>query len=431
MSHKTVAAILAAAVAAGGTFTVSYPTGYNRGHFERAKGHYFTALGSKYVQPTHFTLSFGATAVTVTLAAGLTTIPAGTPLYFQLEMVGAETMRVPAREQIDGALSTKFVEGVALKALSFNLGAPLTLDADGICASQSVTLLVEALLNGALTTGNTNDDGSVNLDVPRALVAAWTTTAILTITGKDQYGQTIVEKSASGTTFTGKKAFAKITSAVFSASVTGATIGTSDVLGLPVWLKDGAHILSVAKDGRTYNRNPRTVRLPFYIDVTDTGVGSAAGPELISPVAGAITSLVVVVRTAISTGGAVTAAVGTTAVTGLSVTVANSATKGTAASDAPSNDGTEIVAVGDRIQIIPGDAFNGGGDLEGYIEITPTYPHEGTWAYGLSENTASTATTADVRGTFKPVDACDGAVGYELIVLAPDPQLIGNPQYAG
>ena len=123
--------------------------------------------------------------------------------------------------------------------LQVDLGAPVAASANAICLSQSVTGGVAALLNGAL--GGT-------LDVPRNVVAAWTNTAVCTVTGTDVYGRTLVESSASGTSMTGKKAFKTITSVVFSASVTSATVGTGDVLGLPYRIGGKFDILAAYAD---------------------------------------------------------------------------------------------------------------------------------------------------------------------------------------
>lgn len=111
-----------------------------------------------------------------------------------------------------------------------NFGAPITADADGVAASQSVTVATTPLaaINGALATA-----GVATFDVPRNVVAAWTGTAVLTVTGTDQYGSVMTQASASGTSLTGTKAFKTVTSCSFSADVTSATIGTGDVLGLP------------------------------------------------------------------------------------------------------------------------------------------------------------------------------------------------------
>jgi hypothetical protein len=160
------------------------------------------------------------------------------------------------------------------------------------------------LINGALASG-----GVATFDVPRNVVAAWTNTATITVTGTDEYGNTVVETSASGTSMAGKKAFKTITSVVPSANITGATVGTGDVLGLPVFLPGAGHVLSELQDG----------------DVATAGT---------------------------------------------------------------------VVA-------------------------------------GLSVNTESTATTADVRGTYDPNSACNGALRFELLVALPDPTHLGNAQFAG
>lgn len=60
-----------------------------------------------------------------------------------------------------------------------------------------------------------------------------------------------------------------------------------------------------------------------------------------------------------------------------------------------------------------------------------TVPTAGTFVAGLAVNTKSTATTADVRGTYDPNSACDGAKVFELDILLADPTFLGNPQFAG
>lgn len=138
--------------------------------------------------------------------------------------------------------------GGAINADRSKIGAPLTniviesftpivADADGVCASQGVTGGVLALINGALASG-----GVATFDVPRNVVGAWTNTSILTVTGTDVHGATVVESSASGTSMTGVKAFKTITSVVFSATVTGATVGSGAKLGLTYRPKVGGFI---------------------------------------------------------------------------------------------------------------------------------------------------------------------------------------------
>ncbi len=113
---------------------------------------------------------------------------------------------------------------------------------------------------------------------------------------------------------------------------------------------------------------PRRVLLPFSINETDTLAGTSA--ELVSPGAGRIVALHLVVQKAVTTGGPVTLAVGVTAVDGLSIAVADGATKGTTAFDTPTaGHASAIVAAGSRIQVIPDAAFTTAGAVSGFVEL--------------------------------------------------------------
>ena len=117
-----------------------------------------------------------------------------------------------------------------------------------VSASQSVS--ASALINGASATG-----GVATLDVARNVIAAWTTTAIITVTGTDIYGQAQTEASASGTSFTGKKAFATVTGIAVSTAVTAFTAGTGSVLGFPFRAISGdffSPMLADAADAGTF-----------------------------------------------------------------------------------------------------------------------------------------------------------------------------------
>lgn len=110
------------------------------------------------------------------------------------------------------------------------------------------------------------------------------------------------------------------------------------------------------------------VIVPFFINQTDTLAGTSA--ELISPVDGFVKALYVTVQAAVGTGGGVTVEVNGTAVAGLTVTVADSATKGTVYSDTPTaGSSTREVEVGDRLEIIPADAFATSGAISGFLVI--------------------------------------------------------------
>ncbi|HMH58958.1 MAG TPA: hypothetical protein VK537_07235, partial [Galbitalea sp.] len=85
-------------------------------------------------------------------------------------------------------------------------------------------------------------------DVPRNIIGAWTTSSTVTVTGTDYYGQTQTE-TQTGTAFTGKKAFASITSITSSAAVTAATFGTGNVLGLPFYVGNSGDFFAPVFDG--------------------------------------------------------------------------------------------------------------------------------------------------------------------------------------
>jgi hypothetical protein len=105
--------------------------------------------------------------------------------------------------------------------------------AAGYSASASIGAGANAVLGGTLSTG-----GVGIADVPRNVVGAWTTSSTVTVTGTDFYGYPQTE-AQTGTTFTGKKAFATVTQITSSAAVTAATFGTGNVLGLPFAVRSG------------------------------------------------------------------------------------------------------------------------------------------------------------------------------------------------
>lgn len=112
----------------------------------------------------------------------------------------------------------------------------------------------------------------------------------------------------------------------------------------------------------------RTITVPFSIGQTDLLAGASA--ELASPVAGEIVGMTVIVQTAVTTGGPITAAVGVTAVDGLSCVVADGATKGTVIPDTPTaGHASRVVTAGSRIQVIPDASFNAAGAVNGFVEI--------------------------------------------------------------
>lgn len=424
MAHKVVSSTLSADVAAGGTFTISYPTGFDEGHFDNTHGHILvTGANDKYNSPGDFTLTFGTSNITVTTGSGMPTLPANTKVWVQLDLQGDD------KGDVDDLRSIERVARAEL--LLVNLGAPDTADPNGYVESQDLTsagvFSVDTTVAAALAAAALGGTA----DVPRNVVAAWTTTAVLTVTGTDEYGKTLVESSASGTSFTGKKAFKTVTNISASANITGLTVGTGDVLGLPVFLPAADNILDEFKDGiRVVADRRAEVRVPFQIDQTDL-----LAPTNISmpcPVDGVISALETMAWKAVTTGGAVTMKVNNTAVDGLSVTVADGGGAGDFYTDSPTaGHASTIVAKNDKLEIIPSAAFATAGALTGNVVISRSaaYQVDGTVVAG--DQTDPTATTGDVRGTYDPTAVPDGATTFALLVALPDPAYKGLAQYAG
>lgn len=422
MSFKIAEVTLASAVASAGTFTVSYPDGTTAGSFA-TYGHKLYARGLQ----AHFTqdagqisLSFGASNITVTYN-GSTSIPANTVVTVQLNERGA-----------DDRLAEKDLQG--MKRMSFNtpvridLGAPDTADADGILESQDLTAAgAYSVLAFNGVYGDPYNNNYAVLDVPRNVVAAWTGTAVLTVTGKDEYGNVMIEKSGSGTSFTGKKAFSTITDIAVSANVTSLTVGTGDVLGLPAFVEKASQIIAEIKDNAIQPRTPPSVTLTSRVALTDGTYGVVN-----VPVAGTIVAIKTVeVEGGITTNDAVlTFKIGTTAITNGAVTIA---TSGSAAGvkDTASPTAANVVAVNDAINVTV--SGTPGGSKTAFvtfvIEIADSDQLDGTFVAGVQ--TAATATTGDVRGTYDPDDTCDGSLSFGLIVLLSDPTYKGVDQYDG
>lgn len=223
MAFDTVSTVVPAAVPSGGTITFAYPAGKDAGNYRGGAGHSMIARGlmTRFTSPSQFSVAFNASTVVVTYN-GATTIPAGTNVSLELGSIGG--LDAPSK------LLNTTNRTARLDTYLVDFGAVDAAVANGVLASQAITLASgpAAGINGSLATG-----GVATLDVPRNVVAAWTGTAVLTVTGTDEYGAVVKESSASGTSFTGKKAFKTVTGVSVSADVTGATVGTGNVLGLP------------------------------------------------------------------------------------------------------------------------------------------------------------------------------------------------------
>lgn len=297
MSFSVVNGTLAADVATAGTFTVGYPSNKDSGNYYGAHGHMFViGQNNAYKYPNDFDLTFGTSSITVTNKT-TTTWLSGSSFRVQLEEQGVRQYRS------DSATPALIPNAYKSSSLLVSLGAPDAAVANGVSVSQSVVVATTPL---ATITGSLASGGVATFDNPRNVVAAWTGAAVVTVTGTDVYGKSLSEASASGTSLAGKKAFKTITSVSFSANVTAATVGSGDVLGLPVYLAEIGFVMKELQDG-------------------------------------------------------------------------SAATAGT------------VVA-------------------------------------GVQSAGGATTTTGDVRGTYDPNAACDGAKAFQLVVLAPDPAYVGMLQ---
>jgi hypothetical protein len=225
MSFKIITGTLASDVASTGTFTVSYPTGTNAGHYAESVAHSIVINQNVYAYPAGFSLTFGSSNITVTNNSG-GTWSSGSSYTLQAELIG-----VTQYTDVDsGFTPINTIRPIMLETV---LGTPAAASSTAVAASQSVAAAGSATL------------ASTSLDVPRNVVAAWTTSAKITVKGTDVYGVSMSESMATaGTSFTGKKAFKTITSITSDTAVTALTAGTGNVLGLPFYLPAAGSVIS-------------------------------------------------------------------------------------------------------------------------------------------------------------------------------------------
>jgi len=237
----------------------------------------------------------------------------------------------------------------------------------------------------------------------------------------------MVEKSASGTSHTGKKAFKTVTSFSVSANVTALTVGTGVVLGLPVAVAKEENILWELINGALKPSNPALIRLYFQTDETDTLAGTSI--YLSSPCAGTIKRMETTVWKAVTTGGTLTLTNDTVAVAGLAVVVGDTSAVGVTDSDTPTlGDASTAVVAGGVIKVVGDAAFATAGALTGFVEIEPTSHLNGTFVGALQA--ASSYTSADVRGTYISPVTPDGATSITLLAALAQPDYLGVAQKA-
>jgi hypothetical protein len=134
---------------------------------------------------------------------------------------------------------------------------PATAVANCLATAQTATSTVTLTAGTSVTkTRNTIDEVVYVLDVPRGISitgTAGTTAVTFTVSGYDIYGQAMTEAitgPSGATTTNGKKAFKQIKSITVSATTTAnVTVGTSDVLGVPVRVTDAGYVARIGWAG--------------------------------------------------------------------------------------------------------------------------------------------------------------------------------------
>ena len=186
---------------------------------------------------------------------------------------------------------------------------PQTLQTANIAASQTPA----AAGNLTLTAGTSaksvvRTDGTtvIQLDVARAVqltTASGTisTSRNLTVSGYDYYGQPMTEVIATGTTssavanVSGKKAFYQISSIAISGALPVAiTVGTTDILGLPLRTFDAGYMVRVGWNNTLANDTGTFTAADMTTPATST-TGDVRGTYLPSTATNGVKRLVVVI----------------------------------------------------------------------------------------------------------------------------------------
>jgi hypothetical protein len=200
---------------------------------------------------------------------------------------------------------------------------PQALVTNNIAASQTPSGAGSLTLTaGTSVKSVTRADGStvLQLDLPRAVQLTTvsgtiSTSRTITVSGFDYYGQAMSEAIATGTTSSavanvaGKKAFFQISSIAISGALPVAiTVGTTDVLGLPVRVFNVAYIASVksnstlAQDAGTFVAADTATATTTTGDVRGTYVPATASNGIVRTVMGILLPSIAVGPNATRTG---------------------------------------------------------------------------------------------------------------------------------
>lgn len=249
MTFKTLAGTLASAVADAGTLAVSYPAKVSPEAGVTDEGDFYLSMGHKLIMgqatlsyPKDFDITLTTSTITVTNKTGAAWA-ADTAYTLQLEEPGAAVYQGP------NPTGNRMARMTRASTFQINLGAPDTLITNGVMAAQNRTNAGALIVNGSLAAS-----GVATLDRPRNVIAksGGADTAVLTVTGADEYGVVMKENlTLNGTTaVNGKKAFRTVTAIACDAAVANtAFVGTGDVLGLPVFLPGAGNVTKEMENG--------------------------------------------------------------------------------------------------------------------------------------------------------------------------------------
>ena len=196
---------------------------------------------------------------------------------------------------------------------------PQALVANNIAASQTPAAAGAVTLTAGTSVKSvvTNNGTVLQLDVPRAVSvttgAGSPTARNFTVSGYDYYGQAMSEVIASSgtasTAVNGKKAFYQISGITVSGgTVVAITIGTTDILGIPVRVTDAAYIAragynnTLAEDAGTFAAAATATATTTTGDVRGTYVPSAATDGIKRLVMGVLLPAIAVGPNAIRVG---------------------------------------------------------------------------------------------------------------------------------
>ena len=196
---------------------------------------------------------------------------------------------------------------------------PQALVANNIAASQTPAAAGAITLTAGTSVKSvvTNNGTVLQLDVPRAVSVTTgsgsPTARNFTVSGYDYYGQPMSEVIASSATqstaVNGKKAFYQISGITVSGgTVVAITIGTTDILGLPVRVTDAGYLARVgynntlAEDAGTFVAAATATATTTTGDVRGTYVPSAATDGIKRLVVGILLPAIAVGPNATRTG---------------------------------------------------------------------------------------------------------------------------------